>query len=62
MTGDEPDVRDGKDLRRLALALKVHFRKTVITSLVAHLQGRSSYNCRLFLWFDESFVLQDCRT
>lgn len=29
MTGDEPDVRDGKDLRRLALALKVPIITTV---------------------------------
>lgn len=28
-TGDEPDVRDGKDLRRLALALKVPIITTV---------------------------------
>jgi hypothetical protein len=29
LTGDEPDVRDGKDLRRLALALKVPIITTV---------------------------------
>ena len=29
LAGDEPDVRDGKDLRRLALALKVPIITTV---------------------------------